>query len=82
MCHCSNYFKISFNDDDASLSIMFNFGVCPQFSNVSYKISYASNMSASLLVLVGSTKIAFVFICIQYQKLLHPPITDDWVASS
>ena len=39
---------------------MFNCGVYPAFSNVSYKTSYACNMSASLLVLVGYTKTSFV----------------------
>ena len=49
-----------FNAVDASLSIMFNFGACPEFSNISYNTSYICNMSASLLVLMGSTKITFV----------------------
>ena len=49
-----------FNDVDASFSIIFNFVACPAFSNVYYKISYARNISASLLVLMGFTKIEFL----------------------
>ena len=45
---------------DASFTTMINFGACPTFSNVLYKTSYACNMSVSLLVLMGSTKISFV----------------------
>ena len=50
----------SFNNVDASLSIMFNFSACPEFFNVSYKTFYTCNISASLLVLVGTTKMAYV----------------------
>ena len=39
---------------------MLNFGACPVFYNVSYKTSYAHNMSESLFVLIGSTKTVFV----------------------
>ena len=49
-----------FNAVYASLSIMFNSGVCPTFYNVSDKTSYARNMSASLLFLMVSAKISFV----------------------
>ena len=58
--HCSYFLYQSLNAVDASLYIMFNFGACPEFSNVSYNKSYFRNMSASLLVLMGSTKISFV----------------------
>ena len=49
-----------FNDFDHSLPIIFNLGACTTFYNVSYKTSYVRNMYASLLVLIGSTKIVFV----------------------
>ena len=42
------------------MSIMFNFGACPAFSNLYYKISYARNMSVSINILMGSTNIGFV----------------------
>ena len=52
--------KSCVNAAGASLSIIFNFGACPPFSNVSYKTSYARNMYVSILVLMVSTKISFV----------------------
>ena len=52
--------NIHFKAEDASFSIMFNFGTCPAFSNVLYETYYAHNIYVSLLVLVGSTKITIV----------------------
>ena len=54
------FYNSRFHANHASLSIMFNFGAYPAFSNVSYKISYERNMSVSLLVFMGSIKIVFV----------------------
>ena len=51
--------NIRFNAADDPLSIMFHFVACPAFAYVLYKTSYACNMSASLLVLMGSTKFDF-----------------------
>ena len=49
-----------FNSIDASFSIILNIGACPAFYTVLYTTSYVHNMSASLLVLICSTKISFV----------------------
>ena len=54
------FYNSHYNAVDASLSIMINFGACPEVSNVSYNTSSARNMSVSLLDLMGSTKIALV----------------------
>ena len=57
---CSPFCDKRFNAVDAILYIMFKFETCPAFYNVYYKTSYACNISASLLVLIGSTKIEVV----------------------
>ena len=66
ICGCNNctdvflFYNSHFNAADASFYIVFNFGACPTVSNVSYKTSYARNMSVSILVLMSHTKILLV----------------------
>ena len=45
---------------DALFSIMFNFGACPAFSNVSYNTSYERNMHVSIIVFMGYTLIVLL----------------------
>ena len=68
LCLCSGYsyttvlllWNIHFIADATSLSIMFNFGACPTFSNVLCKMTYVRIMSLSLLVFMRNTKIVCV----------------------
>ena len=59
-----SFCKSNLNSVDNSLSKTYNFGACPAFFNLSYKTSYACNMSVSLLAFMGSTNIALVCVCL------------------